>query len=60
MEHFDELVMDWAVRLADVCGHLASFKEGQRYLSRYWVNATSGSSGHPGVFLFDREAGRRR
>lgn len=54
MEHFDELVTDRAVRLADVRGHLASFKEGQRYLSRYWVNATSGSSGHPGVFLFDR------
>ncbi|MCZ7574359.1 MAG: hypothetical protein M5U01_37895 [Ardenticatenaceae bacterium] len=54
MEHFDELVTDRAVRLAEVRGHLASFKEGQRYLNRYWVNATSGSSGHPGVFLFDR------
>ncbi len=24
-----------------------------RYKNRYWVNATSGSTGHPGFFLFD-------
>jgi phenylacetate-coenzyme A ligase PaaK-like adenylate-forming protein len=28
---------------------------GQLFRNRYWVNATSGSSGHPGFFLFDED-----
>ncbi|MEK7786982.1 MAG: phenylacetate--CoA ligase family protein, partial [Chloroflexota bacterium] len=55
MDHFDELVTDRAVRLAAVRAHAANDREGQRFLDRYWVNATSGSSGHPGFFLFDLE-----
>ena len=53
MEHFDELVTDRRVRLADVEAHVARMC-GERFLGRYWVNATSGSTGRPGLFLFDR------
>jgi phenylacetate-CoA ligase len=55
MEHFDELVTDPAIRLEAVREHATNDKEGKRFLNRYWVNATSGSSGHPGFFLFNRE-----
>lgn len=54
MEHFDDLVTDRAVRLEDIRAHMTSLQGEQRYLDRYWVTATSGSSGQPGIFLFDR------
>ena len=54
MEHFDELVTDRSLRLEQVRAYAAQGKAGQRYRNRYWVNATSGSSGHPGFFLFDQ------
>jgi putative adenylate-forming enzyme len=53
MEHFDELVTDRTLHLDDVRTYAAQGEAGQRYQNRYWVNATSGSSGHPGFFLFD-------
>lgn len=56
MEHFDDVVTDRAIHLDAVRDDLTNFGEGQRYLNRYWVNTTSGSTGTPGVFLFDREA----
>jgi phenylacetate-coenzyme A ligase PaaK-like adenylate-forming protein len=55
MEDFDELVTDRAVRLDAVRAHLDGDGAGRRYLGRYWVNATSGSSGQPGIFLFDED-----
>lgn len=55
MDNFDELVTDRAVRLQDVRAHMASDREGKRFLDRYWVTATSGSTGHPGIFLFNRD-----
>jgi phenylacetate-coenzyme A ligase PaaK-like adenylate-forming protein len=54
MEHFDELVTDRAIHLDEVKAHIIDLSGDERYLGRYWVNATSGSSGHPGVFLFNR------
>jgi phenylacetate-coenzyme A ligase PaaK-like adenylate-forming protein len=33
--------------------YLANFQEGERYLDHYWVNATAGSTGQPGLFLCD-------
>jgi phenylacetate-CoA ligase len=54
MTHFDDLVTDRAVHLDDLRAHVASDQDGTRFLNRYWINATSGSSGHPGFFLFDR------
>lgn len=53
MARFDDLVTDRAVRLADVRTHLAGGNAERRFHGRYWVNATSGSSGQPGIFLFD-------
>ena len=55
MENFDELVTDRSVRLEDVRAHMANDQDGRPFLDRYWVTATSGSTGHPGVFLFDRD-----
>jgi putative adenylate-forming enzyme len=55
MESFDELVVDPTVRLADVLHFLESDDGRARYLDRYWVAATSGSSGRRGVFLYDRD-----
>ena len=53
MEHFDDLVTDRMLRLEEVRAYAEQGEAGQRYRNRYWVNATSGSSGHPGFFLFD-------
>ena len=53
MEHFDALVTDRALHLEDVRAYATQGEAGQRYKNRYWVNATSGSSGHPGFFLYD-------
>lgn len=53
MEHFDELVTDRSISLRDVRAYMQSAAEDKPYLGRYRVNATSGSSGSPGIFLFD-------
>lgn len=55
MEHFDELVSDPSVRLKDAEAHLARLQEGEHglYLGRYRVNATSGSTGRRGLFLYN-------
>lgn len=53
MEHFDELVTDRSLQLEEVRDFAKQGEAGQRFKNRYWVNATSGSSGHPGFFLFD-------
>lgn len=55
MDHFDELVTDPQVRLRDVRAFIANQNGQTKYLDRYWVCATSGSTGAPGVFLFDRQ-----
>ncbi len=54
MEHFDELVTDRVIRLEEVKTHMRNLTGDERFLGRYWVNATSGSSGYPGIFLFNR------
>lgn len=53
MEHFDELATDRSIRLETVRAFAAARVEGRRFLDRYWVMATSGSSGQPGFFLFN-------
>ena len=55
MEHFDELVTDRAIRLEDVRHYLADPGRQERFLNRYRVMATSGSTGQPGVFLASQE-----
>ncbi len=53
MENFNELVTDPSIKLEKVREFAAGDADKQRYLDRYWVTATSGSSGHPGFFLFN-------
>jgi phenylacetate-CoA ligase len=52
MENFDHLVTDRSIRLADAESFLASDAGTKRYLDRYVVLATSGSTGRRGVFIF--------
>lgn len=54
MENFDALVTDRAICREAIEAHLAGAEAHRRFLGRYWINATSGSSGRPGLFLFDR------
>jgi phenylacetate-CoA ligase len=53
MEHFDDLVTDRRIRLADLENFLRSDGSDGLYLKRYVVLATSGSTGRRGVFVFD-------
>jgi putative adenylate-forming enzyme len=53
MEHYDDLVTDRSIRLDDVRAHAERDTQGARYQGRYWISATSGSSGQPGFFLFN-------
>lgn len=53
MEHFDEVVTDQSIHLDAVREFAATRVEDRLFLDRYRVAATSGSSGHPGFFLFD-------
>ncbi|MEO8611046.1 MAG: F510_1955 family glycosylhydrolase [Chloroflexota bacterium] len=53
MEHFDELVTDRTIRLADIRKQMEQASD-LPYLGSYWVNATSGSTGSPGIFLFNQ------
>ena len=53
MEHFDDLVTDRAVTLADTEGFLRSASATDLYRDRYVALATSGSTGLRGVVLYD-------
>jgi phenylacetate-CoA ligase len=55
MEHFDELVTDRAVHLADVKAHVETLQGNERFLDRYWVSSTSGTTGRRGLFLCNRQ-----
>ena len=55
MENFDDLATDRTVHLEDVRAHIASDQEGKQYLKRYWVTTTSGRTGQPRIFLFNRD-----
>jgi len=52
MEHFDDLVTDRAVRLADVEAFLGNYRGDRLFRDRYVVLSTSGSTGRRGLFLF--------
>lgn len=55
MESFDDLVTDRAIHLDLVRKYMVEAAPGSLFLDRYRLNATSGSSGQPGVFLFNRD-----
>ena len=52
MDAFDEVVTDRALRLADLQAYLAAESAGERF-GRYWVAATSGSSGRRSIIPTD-------
>jgi putative adenylate-forming enzyme len=54
MESFDELVTDRSVRLAAVREFLEGLDGYRLFQGRYHVARTAGSTGHPGIFLWDR------
>jgi phenylacetate-CoA ligase len=49
MDNFDELSTDRALRLTDLQAYLQRGGGEQRFRSRYWVSATSGSSGRRSI-----------
>jgi phenylacetate-CoA ligase len=51
MDHFDNLVTDRTLHPEEVRAFMANQRADERFLGRYLVHATSGSSGHPGAFL---------
>lgn len=53
MEHFDDVVTDRALKLAELENHLQQDTRGGLFRGRYVVLATSGSTGLRGVFLFN-------
>ena len=53
MDHFDDVVTDRSIRLADVEAHLATLTGDERFGGRYRVVSTSGTTGRRGIFLAD-------
>jgi phenylacetate-CoA ligase len=53
MEHFDELVCDPRLRRDELLEWVGQMAGDQLYLGRYRVMVTSGSSGRPGLFVYD-------
>jgi phenylacetate-CoA ligase len=54
MESFDDLVTDPNVHLGEVREFLAALEGYRQFQDRYWVARTSGSTGSPGIFLWNR------
>ncbi len=52
MEHFDEIVTEPRIHLAEVEEHLSTIQDDAQFLDTYRVMASSGSTGSPGIFLF--------
>lgn len=54
MENFNALVTDRRVDLASVQQHLETLNRDEYWLGRYRVLTSSGTTGHLGIFLFNR------
>jgi len=54
MDNFDELVTDQAIRLEDVRSFVARPPTDGDFLGCYRAQSTSGTSGHPGLFIYSR------
>jgi putative adenylate-forming enzyme len=54
MDHFDEIVTDPTLHLADLETYLGRATGDEPFAGRYWVSATSGSSGRKSVIPSDR------
>ncbi len=57
MEHFDDVVTDTAITKAEIEAFVADeSKIGERFLDKYPVWTTSGTTGEPGLFVQDETA----
>jgi phenylacetate-coenzyme A ligase PaaK-like adenylate-forming protein len=54
MEHFDRIVTDRRLHVADLERFLSRADAGARYLGEYRLFSTSGTSGVPGLFLYSQ------
>jgi putative adenylate-forming enzyme len=52
MDHFDEVVTDREIRFQEIRAYMEDQQRPERFLGRYVINATSGSSGRLGVSIF--------
>lgn len=57
MDSFDEVVTDRRLHLAGIEEHLRGLQGDQVFQDRYWVSATSGSSGRRSIIPSDLTAG---
>lgn len=55
MENFDEVITDRDIRLAGVRSFLGQMRGAERFKGRYYVAATAGTTGQPGIFLWDAD-----
>lgn len=55
MDNFDELSTDPSLRLAPVEAYLKGLHSNERFAGKYWVSATSGSSGRRSIIPSDVE-----
>jgi putative adenylate-forming enzyme len=53
MDHFDEIVTDPGLHLAELQTYLERLQGNEPFVGRYWVSATSGSSGRKSVIPSD-------
>ena len=51
--HFDDLVTNPTLHLDKIHAHLAQRGTRTLFHTRWWITSNSGSSSHPGIFLFD-------
>ncbi len=56
MQRFDEVVTDPVLCLSDLQRYLEELRDDELFASRYWVSATSGSSGLRSIVPSDRPA----
>jgi phenylacetate-CoA ligase len=55
MDNFDEISTDPGVRLADLQAYLDGVDDDELFRGRYWVSATSGSSGRKSIIPSNRQ-----
>ncbi len=55
MKHWDEIVTDRSVRLADIQNFMLNLNEIKMFENKYYVVSTGGSSGLKGIFIYNPE-----
>ncbi len=52
MDNFDDLMTDRGIHLHDIKAYMEDQQRAERFLGRYAINATSGTSGRMGISIF--------